>query len=501
MTITLAAVYTPDRLPGRADRRAVPRVRLHAGRRGVHLRRRGADAVADDVVAAARAPSTQHGLVRAARSIAPSTRLQRGYARALDATLRDAAGGLRRLDRALAAGRADVHVLAAGARADRGPGRRLRRHRRAGQRDARAARRRTPTQVNEIFKSTPEFEHSFQITFPTGGFGGMVVKPWDERKRSIFPIQDELIGKLVGITGVRAPVFLPPALPERRASFPVEFVIASTGEPRGAAALRRPARAGGDQERPVRLPARSSTCSIDQAKAEIVHRPRQGRVDGPQHAAGRRRSRRRCSAATSSTASTSTGAATRSSRRSSAPAGSTPSSSTDIHVTGPNGQLIPLGAIATLQQRRRAAHAQPLPAAQRRQDLRRRDRGRSTAALQRARGRGREDPAAGLPRRLHRRVAPAAAGGRQVPARDGPGALLIFLVLAAQFNSFRDPFVILAGSVPLAMFGALIFTFLKFAGPPGMTLRAHRGLDDHAQHLLAGRPGHAGRPGRRRTAS
>jgi multidrug efflux pump len=51
----------------------------------------------------------------------------------------------------------------------------------------------------------------------------------------------------------------------------------------------------------------------------------------------------------------------------------------------------------------------------------------------------------------------------------GLAILLIFLVLAAQFNSFRDPLVILAGSVPLAMFGALIFTFLKFAGPPGMT--------------------------------
>src|SRR4029079_7449926 len=46
--------------------------------------------------------------------------------------------------------------------------------------------------------------------------------------------------------------------------------------------------------------------------------------------------------------------------------------------------------------------------------------------------------------------------------------VLIFLVLAAQFNSFRDPFVILAGSVPLAMFGALMLTFLKFAGPPGL---------------------------------
>jgi len=42
--------------------------------------------------------------------------------------------------------------------------------------------------------------------------------------------------------------------------------------------------------------------------------------------------------------------------------------------------------------------------------------------------------------------------------------LLIFLVLAAQFNSFRDPFIILLGSVPLAMFGALIFSFLKMPG-------------------------------------
>jgi multidrug efflux pump len=38
-------------------------------------------------------------------------------------------------------------------------------------------------------------------------------------------------------------------------------------------------------------------------------------------------------------------------------------------------------------------------------------------------------------------------------------------VLAAQFNSFRDPFVILAGSVPLAMFGALVMTFLKMPNP------------------------------------
>jgi multidrug efflux pump len=38
--------------------------------------------------------------------------------------------------------------------------------------------------------------------------------------------------------------------------------------------------------------------------------------------------------------------------------------------------------------------------------------------------------------------------------------ILIFLVLAAQFESFSDPFIILLGSVPLALAGALAFSFL-----------------------------------------
>jgi multidrug efflux pump len=43
--------------------------------------------------------------------------------------------------------------------------------------------------------------------------------------------------------------------------------------------------------------------------------------------------------------------------------------------------------------------------------------------------------------------------------------VLIFLALAVQFNSFRDPVVILLGSVPLAFFGALMFTFLRIPDP------------------------------------
>jgi multidrug efflux pump len=55
-------------------------------------------------------------------------------------------------------------------------------------------------------------------------------------------------------------------------------------------------------------------------------------------------------------------------------------------------------------------------------------------------------------------------GNKFLPALS-LAVLMIFLVLAVQFNSFRDPFVILAGSVPLAMFGALIFTVLKMPDP------------------------------------
>jgi multidrug efflux pump len=44
----------------------------------------------------------------------------------------------------------------------------------------------------------------------------------------------------------------------------------------------------------------------------------------------------------------------------------------------------------------------------------------------------------------------------------GFAVLLIYLVLAAQFQSFRDPLIVLLGSVPLAISGALIFTFLDW---------------------------------------
>jgi len=44
----------------------------------------------------------------------------------------------------------------------------------------------------------------------------------------------------------------------------------------------------------------------------------------------------------------------------------------------------------------------------------------------------------------------------------GFAVVLIYLVLAAQFRSFRDPLIVLLGSVPLAISGALVFTFMDW---------------------------------------
>ncbi|MBZ0089397.1 MAG: efflux RND transporter permease subunit, partial [Thermoanaerobaculia bacterium] len=84
--------------------------------------------------------------------------------------------------------------------------------------------------VNEVYQSLPETEATFQITYPTFGFGGMVTKPWTEREKSTMQIQMESAGPLSRIPGIRVIPLVPPALPGG-GDFPVDFVVASTAEP------------------------------------------------------------------------------------------------------------------------------------------------------------------------------------------------------------------------------------------------------------------------------
>jgi multidrug efflux pump len=325
--------------------------------------------------------------------------------------------------------------------------------------------------IGRIFLAEPEFDHSFQITFPTAGFGGILVKPWDQRKRSIFPIQDELARKLSRIAGVRAPAFLPSALPSA-GFFPVEFVIASTASHdeilRFADQLGQEAAKSGQFAFPPITDVR-----IDQAKTEIVlDRDKiasmglslqQVGVDLSSMLSGNFVNRFNIDGRSYKVIAQ----VERAQRL-------TADQLADIHITAPGGQLMPLGAVATLRREvepRTLNRFQQLNAVKL-SGVAPRSLDSALRVLEDAAARilppGYRVDYTGESRQLRQE------GGKFLPA-IGLALVLIFLVLAAQFNSFRDPLVILAGSVPLAMFGAMIFTFLKFAGPPGLHFKLTEG--------------------------
>ena len=85
-------------------------------------------------------------------------------------------------------------------------------------------------QIYDVYHSFPESESVFQITNPSGGFGGMVTKPWSERKKTAQQLLVESTGPLSKIAGVRVIPLTPPPLPGG-GNFPVDFVIASSAEP------------------------------------------------------------------------------------------------------------------------------------------------------------------------------------------------------------------------------------------------------------------------------
>ena len=86
-------------------------------------------------------------------------------------------------------------------------------------------------EINKAFRSAPEVANTFQISMPTGGFGGLVTKPWKERERSTEQIAAELFPKTGSIAGLQVIPITPPPLPGG-SNFPIELVIASTAEPR-----------------------------------------------------------------------------------------------------------------------------------------------------------------------------------------------------------------------------------------------------------------------------
>ncbi|MDE1937381.1 MAG: efflux RND transporter permease subunit [Alphaproteobacteria bacterium] len=87
-------------------------------------------------------------------------------------------------------------------------------------------------QVFEIAKSFPETDHTFQITAPGTNIAGIVLKPWGDRDRSAQTLAPLIQKQFNKVAGVRAAAFLVPSLPGPR-GLGVQFVIETTeGFPR-----------------------------------------------------------------------------------------------------------------------------------------------------------------------------------------------------------------------------------------------------------------------------
>ncbi len=313
--------------------------------------------------------------------------------------------------------------------------------------------------IYDVYHSIPEAQNIFQITTPGGGFAGMVTKPWTERKRSTAQLQMQVSGGFSKIPGVRAIALIPPALPGG-GSFPVDVVISSTAEPEQLLAVAnvlvaRAYKSGKfmfvDTDLKYDQPQTEVVFDRDKVRSLGVDMSRVGQ-DLSRMIGGNFVNRfsiqgrsykvipqlKRAERLTAEQLET-------------------------VYVTGPGGKLVPLSTFASLKtstQPRELKRFQQLNAV------------RIQAVI---------PPGVPLDQALATIEADArnllppgynvdyAGESRQLRTEGGKfmgifmlSAILIFLVLAAQFESFRDPFVILAGSAPLAVSGALAFTFLGF---------------------------------------
>jgi len=323
--------------------------------------------------------------------------------------------------------------------------------------------------AEKVMLDVPEAALTFQLLFPPSigatigadGFSGIVVKPWGERSRTVTEMVPGVQAKVSQIPGLQMFITTPPALPGG-SNFPVEFVITSTADAEQllefANILQQKAMESGlfafppvidlkldqpqdtivlDRDKVADLGLNLSQVGADLAAATSGNFVNRFNMDGRSYKV--------------------IPVIKRAARLNSEQLG-------EIHIAGPDGQMVPLSSIAHIE------HSVVARSLNRFQQLNAvKLSGVSTRTLDEALSFLEKQAAEILPpgysfdytgesRQLR------TEGNKFLPAFS-MAILMIFLVLAVQFNAFRDPLVILAGSVPLAMFGALVFTVLKMPDP------------------------------------
>ncbi len=318
------------------------------------------------------------------------------------------------------------------------------------------------TYANQVYKTakdTPEYAQMFQITgvpVISQGIGGVLLKPWDQRTRSAHEIQQDLQQRWNKIAGARVAAFQFPPLPGS-SGLPIQFVINTTESFDRLNTVTQQVmdkvKASGKfyfVDTDLKFDAPQASLVLDRNKIAALGMTQQDvgnalsaalgggyvnyfSIDGrsykvmPQVLQKDRLN---------------------------------PDQILDYYIKTPSGNLIQVRTIASIK------HEVVPEAISRFQQ-------QNSATIMGV-GAGSQGDLLQMLRDTVKQVAPTgynvdyAGSSRQFMQESGGFAatfafaiVIVFLVLAALFNSFRDPVIILM-SVPLALFGAMIFIFWGF---------------------------------------
>ncbi len=315
-------------------------------------------------------------------------------------------------------------------------------------------------QMFKIAKTIPEYKQMFQITgVPTvnAGFGGVLLKDWGQRSRSQHEVQMELQGKWNKIAGARVAAFQLPPLPGSQ-GLPVQFVITTT-EPfenlnTVAQAVLEKARSSGKfyfVDADLKIDEPQATVVVDRDKVSTLGMTQQDVGNALGSALGGGYVNYFSIAGRSYKVIPQVLQTDR----------LNPSSVLDYYIKTPSGSMIPANTVADIK------YSVVPESINRFQQL-------NSVTISGSSGASQGEVLQFM-RDTLKEVAPSgytvdySGVSRQFIQESGGflitmlfAVIIVFLALAAQFESFRDPVVILV-SVPLALFGAMIFIFLGFS--------------------------------------
>src|SRR6266571_4094775 len=322
-----------------------------------------------------------------------------------------------------------------------------------------AATNKASLQVVKAVTAFPEAKFMWSLTASWGGFGGMVAKNWKERKRTTEQMYGQVYGAVSQVPGLQVFPRLDPPLPSP-GQYDVELVLASDNPPEqmlqtAGAVLGAGWQSGKflyvDTDLKIDLPEARVVIDRDQVADLGLDLASVGRELGtllgggyvnrfnyfdrsykviPQIGADRR---------------------------------ATVGPLLDLKIKTPSGRLVPVSTFTHIEsttaprtlnrfQQRNAVRifGGVKPGVTKEEGLRVLETAAAAAA----------GPSVGIDYAGESRQ--IRLEGAALTVTLGFAVILIYLVLAAQFQSFRDPLIVLVGSVPLAISGALVFSFLDF---------------------------------------